>query len=71
MPAAHPPLLAQPGSLIVRKGHFATKQLWVTPHDDAQYWPAGDYVFGAKECSGLKQWTKQVRAGGRAGASLL
>ncbi len=36
VPAAHPPLAALPGSLIARKGHFATKQLWVTPHDDKQ-----------------------------------
>lgn len=34
MPFAHPPLLAQPGSLIAKKGFFATKQLFVTPHDD-------------------------------------
>lgn len=27
MPSAHPPLLAAPGSLIIRKGHFATKQV--------------------------------------------
>ncbi len=36
VPAAHPPLAAQPGSLISHKGHFATKQLWVTPHSDKQ-----------------------------------
>ncbi len=36
VPMAHPPLMAQPGSLIAHKGHFATKQLWVTPHSDKQ-----------------------------------
>ncbi|EFJ39825.1 copper amine oxidase [Volvox carteri f. nagariensis] len=53
VPAAHPPLAAQPGSLIAHKGHFATKQLWVTP------WPAGSYVFGAKQCTGLADWTEE------------
>ncbi|KAG2429578.1 hypothetical protein HXX76_010813 [Chlamydomonas incerta] len=59
VPVAHPPLAALPGSLIGRKGHFATKQLWVTPHNDKQNWPAGDYVFGAKECTGLAVWTRE------------
>jgi primary-amine oxidase len=30
MPHAAPLLLAQPDSLITRKGHFATKNLWVS-----------------------------------------
>ncbi len=38
----------QPGSLIAKKGLFATKQLWVTPHDDKQCFPSGDYVLDAK-----------------------
>lgn len=64
VPMAHPPLLAQPESLVAHKGFFATKQLWVTPHADDQMWPAGDYVFGAKDCTGLKLWTKEVRSRG-------
>ncbi|PNH10594.1 Copper amine oxidase 1, partial [Tetrabaena socialis] len=59
VPAAHPPLLALPGSIICKKGHFATRQLWVTPHNDRQSWPAGDYVFGAKDCTGLAMWTRE------------
>ncbi|KAG1669432.1 hypothetical protein FOA52_004065 [Chlamydomonas sp. UWO 241] len=59
VPMAHPPLLAAPGSVVAEKGYFATKQLWVTPHHDAQQFPAGDYVFGAKDCTGLKAYTKE------------
>lgn len=59
VPMAHPQLLAQPGSLIAKKAFFATKQLFVTPHDDKQAYPAGDYVLDAKDCTGLKIWTKE------------
>jgi len=58
VPMAHPPLLAQPDSVIGKKGYFASKQLWVTPHDDTQRFPSGDYVLGAKDCAGLKVYTK-------------
>lgn len=59
VPSAHPPLLAQPTSLTAHKGWFASKQLWVTPFAEEQRWPAGAYVVGAKECSGLKEWTAE------------
>jgi hypothetical protein len=45
--------------LSFSQGHFATKQLWVTPHSDDQIFPAGDYVFGAKDCTGLKVRRRQ------------
>ncbi len=101
VPMAHPQLLAQPGSLVAKKAFFATKQLFVTPHDDKwvhacmaggcivqaraslsacsklpvthlcllcgcllgfprHAYPAGDYVLDAKDCTGLKLWTKEV-----------
>jgi primary-amine oxidase len=67
MPHAAPLLLAQPSSLISQKGHFATKNLWVTPYSEDQKWPAGEYVLQAKDCTGLKQWTKEVRRVGGGG----
>jgi Cu2+-containing amine oxidase len=60
MPHAAPLLLAQPNSIITQKGHFATKNLWVTPYSDQQKWPAGEYVLQASDCTGLKLWTKEV-----------
>ncbi|MEW5306570.1 MAG: hypothetical protein WDW36_009026 [Sanguina aurantia] len=58
-PLSHPPLMANPDSLVARKGHFATKNLWVTPHHDQQRFPSGEYVFGASDCTGLAVWTKE------------
>lgn len=60
VPHTAPPLLAHPSSTIASKGHFATKALWVTPHDEGQRFPAGDYVLNATQCRGLKEWTKEV-----------
>ena len=34
MPQAAPVLLAKPDSVIAKRGAFATKNLWVTPHAD-------------------------------------
>ncbi|MEW5316500.1 MAG: hypothetical protein WDW38_007870 [Sanguina aurantia] len=58
-PLSHPPLMANPDSLVAKKGHFATKNLWVTPHHDQQRFPSGEYVFGANDCTGLAVWTKE------------
>ena len=42
IPAATPPVYADPSNEHARRGAFATKQLWVTPHSDDERWPAGD-----------------------------
>ena len=34
MPQAAPLLLAKPDSAIAKRGAFAQKNLWVTPHSD-------------------------------------
>ncbi len=60
---AAPLLLAQPSSLVAKKGVFATKNLWVTPHEDGEKWPAGDYPMGSKGGQGLPAWTAKVRGG--------
>jgi hypothetical protein len=56
-----PPVLAAADSQICERGHFTTRNLWVTPYDDSQKYPAGDYVLMSKSCSGLAEWTKEVR----------
>ena len=43
LPAA-PLLLAKPHSSLAKRAVFATKNIWVTPHSDAERWPAGDYT---------------------------
>ena len=55
--------MAQPYSLIAKRGHFASKHLWVTPHQDKERYPAGDWVLQSKGGEGLETWVKQVRAG--------
>lgn len=52
--------MAQPGSLIAKRGHFASKHLWVTPHQDKERYPAGDWVLQSKGGEGLANWVKQV-----------
>ena len=42
IPAATPPVYAHPSNEHARRGAFATKQLWVTPHSDDEHWPAGE-----------------------------
>jgi hypothetical protein len=50
LPGSNVTMLAQPGSLIHRRAHFATKHLWVTPHDEEQKYPAGDHVVRGLPC---------------------
>jgi hypothetical protein len=51
----------QEGSLVRKRGKFATANLWVTPYADNQRYPAGEHVVQSKECMGLAHWTKEVR----------
>jgi primary-amine oxidase len=54
-------MLMQPDSLVGKRAFFATKHLFVTPHEDGQLFPSGDHVVQSEDCLGLKQWTKEVR----------
>lgn len=60
MPKPAPTLLAKPYSLIAKRGLFATKHLWVTPHKEEERYPSGDWVLQGKGGEGLEQWVKQV-----------
>ena len=62
MTNAAPIMLATPSSLLQARGGFALKNLWVTPHRDAERWPAGDYTIQSKGGEGLPLWTQQVCA---------
>ena len=55
-------MLSQPESLVARRAFFASKHLFVTPHDDRQLYPAGDHVVQSEDCLGLKIWTKEASA---------
>ena len=60
IPQGGPTLLAKPFSLIAKRGLFATKHLWVTPHKEEERYAAGDWVLQAKGGDGLEEWVKQV-----------
>ena len=60
VPTPNPFVFADPNSMIGRRAQFAMKNLWVTPHSDAERYPAGDYTIGSKGGVGLTEWTKQV-----------
>ncbi|KAF8068451.1 maoI [Scenedesmus sp. PABB004] len=59
MPTPTAPLLAHDDSAIGRRAVFARNALWVTPYDDGQRFPAGDYVLQSDACRGLAVWTKE------------
>lgn len=40
---ANPLILAHPSSFTAKKGVFANKNLWVTPYDPEEFYPAGTY----------------------------
>jgi primary-amine oxidase len=60
---AMPPLLTHPeASTVSTKGEFATANLWVTPYDVTERYPAGEYTPQAKVPAGLPVWTKANRS---------
>lgn len=61
VPMANVPMLQAPESLVYKRAHFATKHLFVTPHQDGQLYPSGDHVVQSEDCLGLKQWLKEDR----------
>ena len=62
MTNAAPLMLATPSSLLQARGGFALKNIWVTPHNDDERWPAGSYTIQSKGGEGLPEWVKQNRA---------
>lgn len=66
----HPPLLTAPDSAVSRRAAFATRALWVTPHDDDERYPAGEFptqqvalppADAAGGDTGLPAWTSADR----------
>ena len=59
--AAQPPLLTKEDSSVSIKGNFATANLWVTPLNENERYPAGDYTPQSLVQDGLPQWIQQKR----------
>jgi len=61
-PEGNPLLLAADESSIARRAAFATKHLWVTPFDEAERYPTGDYVNQHSGGAGLPAFTAANRS---------
>ena len=65
IPFAHgpsqPTLLTSKDCAVTKKGEFATKHLWVTPHSDRERYPAGEYTVQGNGSDGLPDWTAANR----------
>ncbi|MEZ2387933.1 primary-amine oxidase [bacterium RCC_150] len=57
----HPMLLADPDSSIAKRAAFATKDLWVTRHDEDERYPSGDFVNQHSGGAGLPSYVARDR----------
>ena len=56
------PALIQPDAAVMKRAGFIAHQLWVTPYDAPQRYPAGDYPNQHPTGDGLPRWTKANRS---------
>ena len=61
-PEGNPLLLAADDSSIARRAAFATKHLWVTPFDQSERYPTGDYVNQHSGGAGMPAFTAADRS---------
>ena len=70
--ASQPVLLTGPECAVTKKGEFATKNLWVTPHADDERFPAGEFTPQGGPGQGLPEWTERDRSlGGEGGGDVV
>ncbi len=58
---AFPPML-DPQSPVFRRAQVIGHTLWVTPFDEEERWPCGEFVVQSHEDRGLPVWTAQNRS---------
>ncbi|MCT1457190.1 primary-amine oxidase [Kocuria rhizophila] len=61
-PEGLPTMLASEDSSIHRRATFATKALWVTPYEESERYPTGDFPNQHAGHGGLPEWTAQDRS---------
>lgn len=49
--------------MVRARGNFTTHNVWVTPYDPEQRYPAGEHTVSSRECLGLAKWTEKVKRG--------
>ncbi|KAI0562514.1 amine oxidase [Gracilaria domingensis] len=57
-----PPLLTTDDSAVSKRGWFAKKALWVTPYDEDENFPAGEFPTQSAGGDGLPRWTAKNRS---------
>jgi primary-amine oxidase len=60
-PGETAPLYAQPGSSLWERGGYLWHNLWVTPFEEAERYPAGDFPNQHPGGDGLPRWTARDR----------
>ncbi len=58
--ACFPPML-DPDSPVLRRAQAIGHTLWVTPFQEEERWPCGEFVVQSREDRGLPVWTAQDR----------
>jgi len=59
--SAIPPMFKDPDSPVVRRARAIEHTLWVTPYDEDERWPCGEFPNLSAEDSGLPAWTARDR----------
>jgi primary-amine oxidase len=62
MPGENTFPFAHPNSPVMKRATFATRHLWVTPYDEEERYPAGEYPNQHAGGAGLPAWTKADRS---------
>ncbi|MGE5195080.1 MAG: primary-amine oxidase [Deltaproteobacteria bacterium] len=62
IPGENSPPFVQPDAAVMRRAGFAAHQLWVTPYDPKERYPAGDYPNQHPTGDGLPRWTAADRS---------
>jgi primary-amine oxidase len=60
--ASMPTMLTNDAALVTKKGAFATANLWVTPKDPKERYPAGEYTPQQMKQDGLPIWIQKKRS---------
>jgi primary-amine oxidase len=55
------PAMLDPDSPVLRRAQVLAHTLWVTPFDEEERWPCGEFVVQSREDRGLPVWTAQDR----------
>jgi primary-amine oxidase len=62
VPGASLPPMFDPESPVVRRAQVIGHTLWVTPFEEEERWPCGEFVVQSREDRGLPVWTAQNRS---------